>query len=267
MNEAQTLFDLFQRELGTAVSAVSLPLAALVAVGWLWSRSSDRTEPRWFALALLVLSGVVLTTWQIRGVSYAGLVAGIALVPLASVLHERIDGSQRLVPRLGLRLCIPLLCLFAVVLPPWLLAGSTPPAEAGKSRCDAVTLIDALADPAGLGAEVRTLAAPIDVGPQILFLTRHRVLAAPYHRNVEGLTNNRRIFGGTEEQALATIQQAGVDAVLFCPSHAFVSAYGDRPGFLDERLGDGDPPWWLLFVTERDGQSLYVVHPDAGRKR
>ena len=263
--EAQTLVDLFQRKPGDAVSAVSLPVAALVAVGWLWARSSDRAEPRWPALALLVLSGVVLTTWQFRGVYYTGLVSGLALVPLVAMVNERADGSERVVTRLGLRLCIPLLCLFAMALPPRLLPGSTRAADAEKSRCDAVPVIDALTDPAGLGAEFRTLAAPVFLGPQILFRTRHRVLAAPHHRNVEGLANNRRIFGGTEEQALATIQQVGVDTVLFCPTYAFAYPYADLPGFLDDRLDSGNPPWWLLFVAEQDGQSLYVVHPDAGQ--
>ena len=118
-------------------------------------------------------------------------------------------------------------------------------------------------DPAGLGAEVRTLAAPVDVGPVVLFLTRHKVLAAPYHRNVRGLSDNRRIFAGTEEQALATVRARGVDAVLFCRIYMQVSAYSDRPAFLNERLASGRVPWWLRPVATTDGMGLYQVHPGA----
>ena len=44
--EAQALVNFFQRKPGDAVSAVSLPVTALVAVGWRWAHSSDRTELR-----------------------------------------------------------------------------------------------------------------------------------------------------------------------------------------------------------------------------
>ncbi len=265
--EAQSLAGLFQREPGTAVSAVSLPLAALVAVGWSWMRASDRTDLRWPAMALLVLSGVVLAAWQIRGGAYAGLVASIALVLPAAAVNKRVDDLESVPARIGLRLCIPLLLMLAVVVPPRLLPGSNRAADRGNAECDVLSVVGDLTDPAGLGAGVRTIAAPIDVGPRILFLTRHKVLAAPYHRNVEGLSNNRRIFAGTEEEALATVRALGVDAILFCQKYAFVPAYGDRPAFLSDQLASGDPPWWLVPVTEQDGTALYRVHPGVAPNR
>ena len=66
-------------------------------------------------------------------------------------------------------------------------------------------------------------------GPTILFLTRHKVLAAPYHRNIQGLSDNRRIFAGTEEEALAMVRARDVEAILFCQKYAPITAYADRP--------------------------------------
>ncbi len=262
--EARSLVDLFLQEPGTAVAAVSLPLAALVAVGWSWTRASDQTDSRWPGMALLVLSGVALVAWQNRGVAYAGLVASIALVPLVSVVNGQVDGLERVLARIGLRICIPLLLMLAVALPPRLLPGSTRAAETGNNpECEVLPVLQALNDPAGLGASVRTIAAPIDVGPRILLFTPHKVLAASYHRNVEGLTHNRRIFAGAEDEALATIKARGVDAILFCSRNKAGPGYKGQPVFLDDRLASGNPPWWLLPVTARDGTALYRVHPDV----
>ena len=265
--EAQSLGALFDGEPDLAFSVVILPVTALVAVGWQWARASDRTDPRWPALALLVLSGVALIGWQIRGMPYAGLVAAVGLVPLAVALNERAARSERMPARIGLQFCIPVFCVFAMVLPLRLLPGSVGQPDAPDAECDVRSVVEALTDPTGLGAGVQTLAAPIDTGPRILFLTRHKVLAAPYHRNVEGLTDNRRIFAGTEEQALAAVKARGVGAILFCKEYAFVPAYADRPAFLLDRLVADDPPGWLVPVARSGGMGLYRVHPGVGAER
>ncbi|MDE0355012.1 MAG: hypothetical protein OXK20_05050 [Deltaproteobacteria bacterium] len=263
--EARSLVVLLHGGLDTVAWAITLPIAALVAVGWQWIGAADRADTRWPALALLVLSGLALTAWQIRGVPYANLTAALALVPLAAAINERADGLERRWTRIGLRVSIPVLCIFAVVVPSWLDRSTVRQPEAENAGCDVRFVVAELTDPAGLGAEVRTLAAPIDKGPAILFLTRHKVLAAPYHRNVKGLSDNRRIFGGTEEEALATIRARDVGALLFCRKYMHVAPYGNRPAFLGERLAADDPPWWLVPAVQKDGMGLYRVHPHVRR--
>ena len=260
VKEAQSLFDLYRREPGTAVVFVLLPLAALVSVVWQWARSADWADPGWIALLVLVLSGLALVAWQVRGVAYAGLVASLALIPLAARVNERADRSQRILARVGLRFCIPMIYVFAVVS---LQLASSQPADEQKSECKVSSALAALTDPTGLGAQARTIAAPIDAGPTILFLSRHKVLAAPYHRNIQGLSDNRRIFAGTEEEALAMVRARDVEAILFCQEDTPITAYADRPAFLNDRLGTGRPPWWLVPVMLEDGLSLYQVRPAA----
>ena len=260
VKEAQSLFDFYRREPGTAVVFVILPLAALVSVAWQWAHSADRADPGWIALVVLVLSGLALVAWQVRGVAYAGLVASLALIPLAARVNERADRSQRILARVGLRFCIPMIYVFAVVS---LQLESSQPADEQKSECKVSSALAALTDPTGLGAQARTIAAPIDAGPTILFLTRHKVLAAPYHRNIQGLSDNRRIFAGTEEEALAMVRARDVEAILFCQEDTPITAYADRPAFLNDRLGAGRPPWWLVPVMLEDGLGLYQVRPAA----
>ena len=263
VNEARSLADLFHQNPGVAVSAVILPAVALVALGWRWMRASDRWDPRRFALAVLVLSGLAVTAWQVRGVGYAGLAAGFALVPLAAAAGERARLSPRIPVRLGLPVCVPLACAFAVLAPLKLHPGPASTVGGWKTGCDVTSVLDALNDPAGLGAWARTVAAPIDAGPALLFFTRHKVLAGPYHRNDRGLTDNRRIFAGPEAEARTTIAARGVDAILFCRKFAGVSNFPDRPAFLDDRLASDRPPGWLLPVARGDGVALYRVDPDA----
>ena len=260
VKEARSLFDFYRREPGTAVVFVLLPLAALVSVAWQWAHAADRADPGWIALVVLVLSGVALVAWQVRGVAYAGLVASLALIPLAARVNARADRSQRILARVGLRFCIPMMYVFAVVS---LQLASSQPADEQKSECKVSSALAALTDPTGLGAQARTIAAPIDAGPTILFLTRHKVLAAPYHRNIQGLSDNRRIFAGTEEEALAMVRARDVEAILFCQKYAPITAYADRPAFLNDRLGAGRPPWWLVPVMLEDGLGLYQVRPAA----
>ena len=264
VTEAQSLLDLYAGQRGAAISVVILPLVALVVLASQWMRSADRANPRWIALTVLVGSGVALVAWQLRGVSYAGLVASLALVPFAAAVNERAGRLKRTLPRMGLMLCVPMTCIAAVVAPQLLAqSASGRAAHAHASGCDIRSMLPALADPTGLGAEPRVVAAPIDVGPAVLLLTRHEVLAAPYHRNIRGLADNRRIFAGTEEQSLATIRARNVGAVLYCRELDWVTTRPNRPAFLNRRLGAGRPPWWLVPVAHDEDMGLYRVHPAA----
>jgi hypothetical protein len=69
--------------------------------------------------------------------------------------------------------------------------------------------------PAGL------VAGDIDLGPYIVALSPHRVMAAPYHRLEGGILANHAIVDGTPEQALPRIEALGVGYVALC---------ADRPG-------------------------------------
>ena len=262
--EAQSLLDVLHAQPDIAISATILPLAALAVLTVQWARSAAPANSRSIALAVLVASGVALMAWQVRGATYSGLVASVALVPLAATLNGRADGLKRRLPRMGLMLFLPMTCFAAVVLP-LLLANPAPSraADGWNSRCDIQPVLAELTNPAGLGAGVRTIAAPIDLGPGILLLTRHGVLAAPYHRNTRGLADHRRIFAGTEEESLATVRARDVGAILYCRKFEWVTTYPNRPAFLNQRLGAGHPPWWLVPVWHDEDMGLYRVHPAA----
>jgi hypothetical protein len=267
VSEAQPWAEYVKRKPGIAIGFALLPAAALLSLCFTWVRSPEARAPIWPTLMVLALSGAALLAWQIRGVNYAALVAGIGLMPLAILVNARADRARALLARVGLRLVVPMMAVLPVAAPHLEFSdkGVKPATSDLRAGCDVNHALAALTDPKGLGARPLTIAAPVDAGPAVLVLTGHRVLGAPYHRNIRGLADNRRIFAGTEAQSRATVAGRGIGAVLFCRKHAGLSVYAGQPAFLNERLAAGTPPDWLEPVMAADGLSLYRVRGEALR--
>lgn len=255
VREVRTLPGFLADRPGTAASYALLPLAAVAvaALRFVRPRRAHAVVLQDIALLGLALSGTAVLAWQIRGVGYAGLTAAVALVPLAAALNARAGRLPRLAARLGCRLAIPAACAATVFLPVAIqLAAREPAEDSDDPVCDLGGVLDALDDPL-------RLAAPIDFGPEILLRSPHAVLAAPYHRNVEGLADHRRIFAGDEAEALAVVAHREIDAVLFCPRSVHFTGHPGKPGFLNERLAEDRPPAWLVPVAHSGALALYRV--------
>ena len=66
-----------------------------------------------------------------------------------------------------------------------------------------------------------------DHGPELLYRTRHAVIATPYHRNRDGIIDVHRIM--TEaDQAISRglIDRRGADLLLICPNGPEKLVYG-----------------------------------------
>jgi hypothetical protein len=258
--ESQPLADFFKSRPGPAVSYAVLPLAALVYAVSQLMRSDEASKPLWLAICVLVASGIGVLAWQVRGAPYAGVVASLALVPLAADMNARAERMTAVLPRVVVRLWVPVLAILAVLATNRVFE----PAQVrqmvkARAACDVGQAAAALNDPKGLGTARITVAAPVFVGPKLLYLTSHRVIAAPYHRNIRGLADNRLIFSGSAAEALRTIKARGVKAVLFCPLYAEYSRFPNKPPFLSGRLMAADPPDWLIPVKTGKGFGLYAV--------
>jgi crotonobetainyl-CoA:carnitine CoA-transferase CaiB-like acyl-CoA transferase len=100
--------------------------------------------------------------------------------------------------------------------------------------------------------------ATIDAGASILLHTAQRVLAAPYHRNVEG--NKEAIEVLLAEPALAQtrVKRAGVRFVAICPlaADAKVLAAMAPTGLAARLMGDEAFDW--LAPLHEQGASLKI---------
>jgi len=91
----------------------------------------------------------------------------------------------------------------------------------------------------------------LDLGPYIVALTPHRVVAAPYHRLGQGILANRAILEAPRDQAEATMRALGVDYVALCngprdPTRRTAASLRDAlldnepVGFLEDLGAGGD---------------------------
>ena len=265
VTEARSLPGFFHAEPVEAVLLALFPAAAAAAAVARFA-AEGRRDWQTAGLAALALAGAALLVWQIRAAYQAWVVGAFALAPLAAAADERVDAVRLMAARVALRLALPAACAATVAVAAAVGARDDAAGPPGR-RCDLRAVLPALSDATGLGAAAQTVAAPIDLGPAILLETRHRVLAAPYHRNARGLADNRLVFAGTEAEARATLASRGVGVVVFCRRYARWTDFDDRQPFLDERLAARRPPPWLAPVAERDGIAVFRVDrgtSDAG---
>ncbi len=249
---AQTPFWL----LGPVVAVVVAAFQVFGRGGW----------TRWGAYLAFAAVAVALPLWHSRLLPFAHLFAVAPLAWLLGVPWQRVaDWSMpsRVAARFALLIAFSPVPTGAVIL----LAQdpSTPDArQSVRSACDIRRAVPVL-NGARFSERPRIIAAFIDLGPELLFRTRHVVLAAPYHRNVAGKVDVLRLFAAdTDEAARRIVRRRKVDLIFFCPLSGDRYVYqGDSERAFVDRLADGEIPAWLSPVP-LPGESkllLFEVRP------
>jgi hypothetical protein len=230
--EAQPLFG---APLDHAIGYVGLALAGLAATLWQWRRTRDMG---WAVLAAFQLAALALALVQLRGIYVGTLLAPPGLAALIG--HARERGA------------LPLAAAWIVsagfVYPA---LGSLVAQPQPHATCDGGAVLAQLAaQPAG------TVAAPIDLGAYALAETRHRVLAAPYHRNAQGNLAVYRLIDLPVDAARAEAKRLRIDLIATCGG-AWDELGAPPAGSLRAALRAGTPPEWLTPVAP--GASVYRV--------
>ncbi|MGN6469550.1 MAG: GtrA family protein, partial [Rhizobiaceae bacterium] len=205
-----------------------------------------------------LFAAILVSLWQVRGVFFS---IPLSVVPLAVWVGEwRARIARKPVKGGAVKLVAVWLLSFNVV---W-----SSVAEAAISRLapqkavsgSGVSAGACLApDDYGLLAAMpkATVLAVSNLGAPILRYTPHRVLAGPYHRNVEGDLAALNAFIGTDEEALAIVRRYGVTLVASCPGNDETrSLEREAPDGLAARLARNDVPAWLAPVPAAADQPL-----------
>ncbi len=230
--EAQPLFA---APLDHAIGYVGLALAGFAATAWQWWRTRDTG---WAVLAGFQLAALALALVQLRGIYAGTLLAAPGLAALIAYARERgplalagawVVSAGFLYPALG-----------SLVAPP------TPAAT-----CDGGAVLAQLrAQPVG------TVAAPIDLGAYALAETRHRILAAPYHRNAAGNLAVYRLVDLPVGAARVEAKRLRLNLIADCGG-AWDELGAPPAGSLRAALRAGTPPEWLTPVAP--GATVYRV--------
>jgi hypothetical protein len=105
-----------------------------------------------------------------------------------------------------------------------------------------------------------------NLGAPVLRYTAHRVLAGPYHRNMDGNIAALEAFIETPEKAREIARANNIGLVAFCAANAETAFLAGRaPEGLLAGLLAGRTPDWLEMVPESRGKplELYRVLPGS----
>jgi len=94
---------------------------------------------------------------------------------------------------------------------------------------------------------VGTILAEPNIGPEILFKTRHRIIAGNYHHNVQGLIDIFRVFRSNEADimAQAIVSTRSIDILLMCTKIGSNFVRVKKSHTLAQRMAAGEPINWL----------------------
>ena len=249
--ELQPVFPRDRSEVGSAVARLG---HAIFALPFLLSRLSPRLEARtrilWLPPILAFLVFVPLGLHQIRYAVWTAVPIAIGVTGLLAVGLERTTGAgfAGALARASFTAGVLLAPLFVggALLQVW---GdrSPPPPRAGEAGCSVPRLATELSEGSHAEATYLIVAHP-DIGPELVYRTHHSVVAAPYHRNVNGVLDAHDILAATvDAEARALVDRRGIDVLIVCPEGDawFGQGVADGRRTLFARLLDGQAPAWL----------------------
>lgn len=245
--------------------AVGVPvlLGLAVALYHLWKSPGDR--PQWAALLVFLLCAALVMLAQVRGARLAVMPAMPAAAWLIVAARHRYLASPRLRTILALAGSWLAFSGIALAVLVTLLVNLTPgraqqlaQARASKEPClQPAAFADLAALPPG------RIMSPIDLGAHILLYTPHEVVAAPYHRNQQGVRDAFRFFNDPIDQARAMLTARGIGLVVLCPAMAEVKGLSSRApdSFAVLYAADALPAWLVQISPPESVLTVYAVTP------
>ena len=125
-------------------------------------------------------------------------------------------------------------------------------------KCDSIASVERL------NALPRAIvAAPFNIGPKILALTPHGVLATSHHRNDATMATQIRMFTSSPDKARDILEDRNIQYIAACPDDDEMQIYTRiHPNGLWANLERGEKFQWLQPVHLRDsGLSVWRVVP------
>ncbi len=233
-----------------------LALACLVIVPW-----QVHQRRAMILLTVLLAASVLISLWQVRGSVFS---IPLAVIPLAGfVAVQRGKSAQTPSAMASVGMIAAWLVSFNVV---WSAAtdslvraeGSAPlqPAEVQASDKDCLSASD-FEQLAGLPET--TVLTVSNLGAAVLRYTPHRVLAGPYHRNVDGNLAALDVLTGPAGQGFDLADKYGATILALCRGNSESEFLARRaPDGLLASMMAGDIPGWLELVPQSRDRPLQL---------
>lgn len=231
------------------------PLAGLVASLIAARAVQGEARMRWLTLALLIAGATAVACLVMRALSVAHVFALPGLGWAIVALFARVQASHRMPVRVLGSVALVLLTP-AGLCGAWVaVAEKAEPAKPAGPGCKAPESFALLGR-----LPPTTLFAPIDLGPDILVQTRHRVIGTAHHRNAAGITAVIEGFVQSPEQARGVITRTSAAYLVQCDSLSEMAAYRRAgPDGLAAMLAKGRTPGWLEPLPGTGPLRLYRI--------
>jgi hypothetical protein len=250
ISEAESLATVFAKRPLYGLSLVMSVMLALAAAA-IAARAERDKRLMWVGWCLILLAGFALGCWQIRILRIVQL---FTILPLAwpfcfiaRLTPARRDASVRTAAIVATAMIVAGLLLFSGAVrrhgdPSPVLASQSPMAQC--SVRDAAPVLNRIPPP-------RLIAADIDVGPEILYRTKHTVLAGPYHHDEAGIRAVIDLFtAANEAEAHRAADKYHVQIVMLCTHERGIwRRMAPQDSFFAGQLLDGAVPTWLAPVA------------------
>ncbi len=251
---------LFVFHLGAATLA--LPVALHQAV-----RGPLDSRRAWRYLTVLGLVFVGFAAYQQRWGGFAQCALAIPHAALILACLRRADGLPARLRALARAATTVVLLLGFPILGLALIPSGVPrvAGEAGLS-CPLSETARWLEDTPALGPGPRRLITHVNFAPEILYRSRHEVIATPNHRNWASIMDSLHALEAAPEVARSIFRRRGVDLLLVCLGAPEARELRARaPAGLVAAIAEGRPPFWLAEIETpfraRSGMRLYAVAP------
>jgi hypothetical protein len=253
-------------ELPAYAVAVGVPalLGTLVVLYRLWRVREERAE--WAALLVFLLCAAFIMLAQVRGARLSIMPA----MPAAAWLIVTVRQRYLAAPKLGNILALVGSWLaFSGVILALVVTGIV---AVIPSRAQQVTEVRAGKEPCLVPAAFADLAAlppervmsPIDLGAHIMLYTPHEVVAAPYHRNQQGVRDAFRFFNDPIADARAILDARGIGLVVICPDMPELRGLSSRAedSFANLYAADQLPAWLDDVSLPNSPLQIFAVLPE-----
>lgn len=235
-----------------SVAAIILAPSLVGLAGLTLAALAEKEQDRrldWLSLLGLALGGFAISVLVLRAMSVAHLFALLGNMWIIARLYPGIAARSRMMTRVMLTVALAALTPVSIAL-----AASTLAAAAAGQPAETPDKKDgggATRDIAALNRlPATTLFAEIDLGPDILLRTPHKVIGTAHHRNVEGLGKVVHAFLASPGDARPIIFSTKANYVLIRPDFNETRRYARiAPNGLAARLTRGDIPSWLTPVN------------------
>ena len=238
---------LWREPLHDALLWLPFPVIGIAGALTAWLRTTDpELRRRRLDYLMLIAAATAVAVTVERAGAFANVLAIPGAFQLFRLARQRLSRLEAM-PLRALGTALALIALMPITSPLLSLLAPRNHPDTPRAQEAAVQECTSNANLARLDAlPPATIMTPLNIGPNLITETHHRVIGSGYHRNGGAIRDVLIFFLAKEDIARTVALRRHLDYVFLCPTEDEMT--DDRhagPASLSARLVEGRPPRWL----------------------